>query len=101
MEFLKITMGALFVLFGLFIIGCSWMRQVNNARARKDPDRRWSSPVPFLGPILCIVGYASLPLPFSGWVFLLFAVDLDTVITVVGILYLLTMRLLGRTPQDS
>lgn len=96
MEFLKIAMATLFVLFGLFIIVCSWVRQVGNARARKDPGRKWSSPVPFFGPILCIVGYANLPLPFSGWAFLLFAVDPDTVVTLAGILYLLTMRLRGK-----
>lgn len=99
MESIKVGIGCILVLCGLFIIGCSWVRQIHNLRARRDPSRRWSSPAPFAGPLLALTGYAMLPVPFSGWAFLLFAIDLDTVVAVAGILYLLATWMCGRDPH--
>jgi hypothetical protein len=89
MQLLVQIAGALLGLFGLYIVGCNYARQVINFRNRNDPDAHWSSPAPLVGPLFIIVGYTLLPFPFTKWIFLAFLLDPDTLITIVGLPYLI------------
>lgn len=96
MDFLMEIVYAAMVLFGLFIIGCSYSRQIYNYRNRGRPDAPWSSPAPFIGPIFVLVGLSALSVDLSAWSLLLFALDPDTVIVVAG-LPVLFLKLIHRS----
>jgi hypothetical protein len=81
--------GALLGLFGLFIVGSNYGRQIIKFRNRNNPDDPWSSPAPLVSPLFLIVGYTLLPLPFTKWIFIAFLLDPDTLITLVGLPYLI------------
>ena len=81
------TGGALVVL-GSLIIFASYVRQIRNFNNRHRKDRPWSSPVPFIGPLLVIAGYSGLPVEFSKWIFLVIVLDPDTMITLLNLRYL-------------
>lgn len=89
MELLSYFIGGVFLLFGTLIVLASYVRQVTNFRNRDKQSGRWSSPVPFIGPVLIIVGYSALPIEFSKWVFLVIVLDPNTVFTVLSIPYLI------------
>ena len=89
MEFLKYLIGGSLLLFGLFIIFASYVRQVANYRNRNKVDAPYSSPAPIVGPLFIIVGYMALPFEFSNWIFLVIFLDPDTLITLVGLPYLI------------
>ena len=74
--------GSLLLLFGLFIVVMGYVRQIQNSRNRETGP--YISPVPFVGPVFFVVGYAGSPLPFSPWIFLVFLLDPDTLLTVVA-----------------
>jgi len=73
----------------LFIVFTSYVRQITNFRNRKKEKGKWSSPAPFVGPIFVVVGYTALPLEYTPWIFLIFVLDPDTVITIIGLPYLI------------
>lgn len=79
--------GALMVA-GALIIFAGYVRQITNFRNRHKKNGSWSSPAPFIGPILVIVGYSGLPVEFSKWIFLVIVLDLDTMITLLNLRYL-------------
>jgi len=79
--------GALLVV-GALIICAGYVRQIMNFRNRHKKDGSWSSPAPFIGPILVIVGYSGLPVEFSKWIFLVIVLDPDTMVTVLSLRYL-------------
>ena len=79
-------LGSLVLLFGLFIVVMSYARQIQNSRNRETAS--YSSPVPFVGPVFVVVGYAASPLPFSPWIFLVFLLDLDTLRTIMAFVVL-------------
>lgn len=81
MELLRYVLGSTCLTAGSLIIFASYMRQIANYRSRNKEDRQWSSPVPFIGPVLVILGYFLLPIEFSNWIFLVIVLDPDTVIT--------------------
>ena len=89
MELLKHLFGGALLLFGLFIVLTSYVRQITNFRNRKRENGKWSSPAPFVGPVFVVVGYAALPFEFTPWIFLIFVLDPDTLITIVGLPYLI------------
>lgn len=89
MEILKTLSGAAFLLFGTFIVFMSYVRQISNFRNRHNDNARWSSPAPFIGPLFVIVGYFLLATEFSYWILLTLVLDPDTVITILGIPYLI------------
>lgn len=70
---------------GLLIVFASYVRQITNFRNRNNPDAGWSSPAPFVGPIFVVAGYSLLPFAFSWWIFIVFVLDPDTIITVISI----------------
>lgn len=74
---------------GALIVLASYMRQISNFKNRHKENATWSSPVPFFGPLFVIVGYFVLPIEFTAWIFLVVALDPDTVVTVVSIPYLI------------
>jgi uncharacterized membrane protein HdeD (DUF308 family) len=88
-ELLKHFFGGALLLFGLFIVLASYVRQITNFRNRKKENGKWSSPAPFVGPVFVVVGYAALPFEFSSWIFLIIVLDPDTLITIVGLPYLI------------
>ena len=88
MELLNYLLGAVFLLGGSLVIFASYVRQGTNFRNRNKENRQWSSPAPFIGPVLIIVGYFALPLEFSKWIFLVIVLDPDTVITILSIPHL-------------
>ncbi len=87
MELLKHVFGGALLLFGVFIVISNYVRQITNHRNSKKKNGKWSSPAPFVGPIFVVVGYAALPFGFSPWIFLIFVLDPDTLITVIGLPY--------------
>ncbi len=89
MELLKHFFGGALLLFGLFIVLASYVRQITNFRNRKKENGKWSSPAPFVGPVFVVVGYAALPFEFTPWIFLIIVLDPDTLITIVGLPYLI------------
>ncbi len=89
MDFLQTILGLGLLLFGLFIIVCSYIRQVQNHKNRNNPEASYSSPAPFIGPILVIVGLTLVSVELSPWMLLLFLLDPDTVLIVVGLIWLL------------
>lgn len=89
MEILKHLFGAALLLAGTLIVFASYVRQWRNFRNRKDKNFQWSSPAPFVGPLFIIVGYSTLPLEFSDWIFWVFVLDPDTLITILSIPYLI------------
>ena len=78
-------MGILMVLFGIYILGMNWHGQIQNYRNKKKGIKKYSSPLPFIGPILICVGYNFAGFPFTGLIFLAFLRDPDTVLTILGI----------------
>ncbi len=89
MELLKHVFGGALLLFGSFIVFASYVRQITNYRNSKKKNGKWSSPAPFVGPIFFVVGYATLPFDFTPWIFLIFVLDPDTLITIIGLPYLI------------
>ncbi len=89
MELLKYVFGGALLLFGLFIVLANYVRQVTNFRNRKKENGKWSSPAPFVGPIFVVVGYSALPFEYTPWLFLIFLLDPDTVITIIFLPYLI------------
>lgn len=89
MELLKYLIGGSLHLFGLFIVFASYVRQITNYRNRNKEDAPYSSPAPIVGPLFIIVGYMALPFEFSNWIFLVILLDPDTLITLVGLPYLI------------
>ncbi len=85
---LRFVFAGVLLLFGLFIVVTNYVRQVANFRDRKK-EGQWSSPAPIIGPLFIIVGYSALPFEFSNWIFLAVVLDPDTVITVIGLPYLI------------
>lgn len=84
MEVLRLVLGSALLLFGLFIVITNYVRQIANTRNRTN-EGRWSSPVPFFGPLFIIAGYWVFPIEFSNWVFLAVVLDPDTVLTTIGL----------------
>ena len=89
MELLKYLFGGALLTFGLLIVFASYVRQITNFRNRKKENGKWSSPAPFIGPVFVVVGYAALPFEFTPWIFLIFMLDPDTVITIISLPYLI------------
>ena len=89
MESLKFLFGSALLLFGIFIIFTSYVRHITNHRNRNKKDAPYSSPAPIVGPLFVIVGYTALPFEFSNWIFLVILLDPDTLITLVGLPYLI------------
>jgi hypothetical protein len=89
MELAKYILGGALLLFGLFIVVTNYARQISNFRSGKKENGRWSSPAPLVGPLFTIIGYLILPFEFSGWILLVIVLDPDTVITILGIPYLI------------
>lgn len=81
--------GGAFLLLGFLIIFSSYVRQVTNFRNRNNENGQWSSPVPFMGPVLVVVGYWLLPIAFSRWIFLVIVLDPDTMVVLLSIPYLI------------
>jgi len=96
MDYLKGFLGGLLLLSGLYVIGCSYIRQLRNYRNRNRRGYSWSSPVPFVGPLLAVIGWVILPTNLSAWVLLVFVVDPDTVVFALSLPVLLH-RLLSRS----
>ncbi len=89
MEWWSYLLGGAFLLCGSLIVLASYVRQISNFRNRNKADGQWSSPAPFIGPLLIIVGYAALPVEFSSWIFLAIVLDPDTVITILSLPHLI------------
>ena len=85
MGFLIDILGGLLLLAGLYVIGCSYVRQAKNFRNRNRADFSSSSPTPFVGPILVVIGLSLLQGSFSAWCLLAFVLDPDTVVVVYGL----------------
>ena len=92
MDFLLAMLGLGRLAYGSFIIVCSYIGQVQNYKNRDNPKAHHSSPVPFFGPILVIVGLALLPVELSPWMLLFFLFHPATVIVVTGLMWLLFNR---------
>ncbi len=88
MELLRYLLGSASLLCGVLIVFASYVRQVSNFTNKSKENGKWSSPAPFVGPVLVVVGYATLPIEFSSWILLVFVLDPDTVLTVLSIPYL-------------
>ncbi len=92
MNILLTILGLALLAFGSFVIVCSYIGQVQNYKNRDDPKAHHSSPIPFFGPILAIVGLALLSAELSPWMLLFFLLHPDTVIVVIGLIWLLFNR---------
>lgn len=92
MDFLLKILGLGLLAFGSFVIVCSYIGQVQNSKNRDNPKAHHSSPIPFFGPILVIVGLALLSVELSPWMLLFFLFHPDTVIVVIGLIWLLFNR---------
>ncbi|MEE8405310.1 MAG: hypothetical protein V3S17_07955 [candidate division Zixibacteria bacterium] len=92
MDFLLTILGLGLLAFGSFIIVCSYLRQVQNHKNRDNPKASYSSPAPFVGPILVILGLTLVSVELSPWMLLLFVLDPDTVMVVTGLIWLLFNR---------
>ena len=89
MELIENILGGALVFMGLVIVGGNYYRQVLNFKNRKNKDRGWSSPMPFVGPLFVIMGYSMLPIDFEAWVIWIVVLDPDTILTIVSLPYLL------------
>ncbi len=89
MELLRYFFGGALLLFGIFIVISNYVRQFTNYRNSKKKNGKWSSSAPFVGPIFVVVGYAALLFEFTPWIFLIFVLDPDTLITIIGLPYLI------------
>ena len=85
MSFLTTILGLVLTAFGGFIIVSSYVRQIHNYKVRKTGVGKHSSPAPFVGPIFVIVGLTLMSVKLSGWVWLLFLIDPDTVVIVLSL----------------
>ena len=85
MDFLTAILGGGLLLFGLFVIFCSYSRQIQNFRNRGRANAPWSSPAPFIGPIFVLVGLTMMSVSLPAWSLLLFVLDPDTVIVIVSL----------------
>ncbi len=85
MEILRYILGSLFVLFGLYGITLSYIRQITNYRHIRQGIDSWSSPTPFLGPLAILIGSLVLPLQFGWWILFVFLVDPDTIIALISL----------------
>lgn len=82
---LDYAIGAALISVGSYLIVMNYIRQFHNYRYRKTGTGQWSSAVPFFGPLFVIVGYSSLPVEFSNWIFLVMVLDPDTVLIVLSL----------------
>ena len=85
MDSIRYVLGTICLLAGTLIVVASYVRQIRNYRNRNKNGHRWSSPAPFIGPALIIAGYFVLPVTFCYWLLLVFALDPDTMVTVLSI----------------
>jgi len=89
MDIFRFVLGGVFLLAGALIVLASYVRQISNCLNRYKKDWRYSSPAPFIGPMLIILGYFALPIEFSIWIFLILLLDPDTVIAILSIPHLI------------
>ena len=89
MDFILSILGIASLAFGSFVIVCSYLRQAKNFKNRDNPEAPHSSPAPFVGPLFVIAGLATMSVELSPWIILLFLFDPDTLIVVVGLVWLL------------
>jgi len=87
-ELLRYLLGGVSLLCGTLVVIASYVREISNFKNRNRENGKWSSPTPVLGPVLIVVGYATLPIEFSSWIFLVVVLDPDTVLTILNIPYL-------------
>jgi hypothetical protein len=84
MDFLMKIIGLALTLLGIFIIFAAYIRQISNYRFRKTGQGKHSSPAPFIGPIFTIVGLSLLQFDLPGWIWILFLIDPDTILTLIS-----------------
>jgi hypothetical protein len=89
MDFIKWILSLAFISFGVFIIVAAYIRQIGNYKNRRTRGGKCSSPAPFIGPIFVMVGLTWLSVDLSAWLLLLFLLDPDTVVVVLGLPWLL------------
>ena len=92
MDFLLTIIGLGLLAFGSFVIVCSYIGQVQNYKNRDNLNASYSSPAPFIGPILAVLGLTLMSVELSPWMLLLFVFDPDTVMVVTGLIWLLFNR---------
>jgi hypothetical protein len=85
MEYVKYISGGTVLFFGVSILLLNCGRQISNYRHRSDEEVGWSSPVPVIGPLLCVFGYKLLPIEFNYNVFWVFVFDADTVFVIMAV----------------
>jgi hypothetical protein len=85
MDFLMKVFGLVLTLFGIFIIVAAYIRQINNYKFGKTGQGKHSSPAPFIGPIFMIVGISLMQFELSGWIWMLFLLDPDTIVTLISL----------------
>ena len=89
MELLSNLPAGILMFFGAFMILINYVRQISNFKKRNSKVRSWSSPKPFIGPILLIIGYSLLPITFSNWIYLIILLDPDTLLMILSMPYIL------------
>ena len=89
MDLFRFILGGLCLLSGALIVLANYVRQISNYLNRNKKERRYSSPAPFIGPVLIILGYFAFPIEFSIWILFILLLDPDTVITIWSIPHLI------------
>lgn len=87
MELIENILSGALVFLGLLIVIGNVYRQVLNFKNRKNKDAKWSSPLPFVGPLFVIMGYSMLPIDFNTWILWVIVLDPDTLLTIVSLPY--------------
>lgn len=85
MDFLETILGVAMFLFGVFIVGCSYVRQYHNYKNRNRPGAPHSSPAPVVGPIFIIFGLKFAGVEPRMWFWFFFLLDPDTVVAVLSL----------------
>jgi len=81
--------GIVLIIFGSYLLFLNFFRQLHNFRNRKNKRSGWSSPVPLIAPVVFGLGYFVLPINFNPIVLIVFLLDADTVVVLLGIPVLL------------
>ena len=89
MEYFRYIIGYVLIALGCFVILTNYARHFENYLNKKKKIHKWSSPAPFFGPIFIILGYLILPIVFNFKIFWIFLLDIDTVMIILGIPFLI------------
>jgi UDP-N-acetylmuramyl pentapeptide phosphotransferase/UDP-N-acetylglucosamine-1-phosphate transferase len=98
---LRWVFGGLLLALGAWISTFGIARVLLNTRLRECGVNRHVSGLPIIGPVMFILGWMISPLSWSWWSLFIVALDIDTLLVVFYLPFLLLLNRSAGTPQQG